>query len=171
VAAGDRHALEALYERYYRRLCWYANSVLSDMDDAQDVVQDVFIRLINAPEKFDATRTFSSWVYAVTRNKCLNLIRDRNTRTRILREAVPIINDAHTTPDQPDPEHQRMEVERVVEGLKDKDRAIFRMRFDEKKSIRQIADELGAPEGTVKSSIFYLLKKITRLLKLPAHAQ
>lgn len=170
VIRGHRLALDLIYERYADKLIWYANGFLGDQSAAQDVVQEVFLTLIEVPERFDANRTFSTWIYTVTANKCRNML--RQTRQQQERQQSHAYLNRHN---QERPQN-RMDVSRLEtelthlhRTLTPKEQDLFRLRFAEKLPIKEIAARMNLPEGSVKSGLYYLLKKYTPLLQRYQH--
>src|SRR4051812_47301468 len=91
ICKGGRGAFETLYDRYFNKLVWFAQGFTDDVQQAEDLVQDVFIKVIERPEKFDATKKFSTWIYVVTSNLCKQNIRNRKNRLRIIEQnAAPL---------------------------------------------------------------------------------
>ncbi len=168
VCKGDRSAFEALYDRYFNKLVWYAQRFVNDLQQSQDAVQEVFVKIIEKPQSFDTGRKFSSWIYTVTGNTCRNVLRDAGNRARILEENAgprqPYASQQHTL----DYELLRGSIREAYKELNEKEKNIFVLRFEQELSIKEIADCLGIPEGSVKSGIYYLLKKFSTQLK-PFH--
>jgi RNA polymerase sigma-70 factor, ECF subfamily len=164
-AKGNRDAFSVLYDRYFKRLCAFANGYLKDPDAAQDAVQEVFTRFIHQSGKFDASRSFSAWIFQVTKNQCLNVLRNEENRLR-LRKMICVANsDFNDTSSVFDYRQIVKRVEAALAAMSNRDREIYRLRFEEERSIRDIAEFTHTPEGTVKSAIFYMLKKISSQLK------
>ncbi|HRI35244.1 MAG TPA: RNA polymerase sigma factor [Saprospiraceae bacterium] len=84
VAKGNKEAFEELYDRYFGKLTAFAHIYFEDIQQAEDVVQEVFIKIIEKPEKFDSSKKFSTWVYVVTANLCKQSIRNAKNRLRII---------------------------------------------------------------------------------------
>jgi RNA polymerase sigma-70 factor (ECF subfamily) len=145
---------------------WFATGFTKDAKMAEDVVQDVFIKLIEKPGIFDPARKFSTWIYTVTGNQCRNILRDGENRNRLLKEntkAEPIAGAEFQS--NYDRRLLRYELSQAIDKLNEKEKAIYVLRFEEEYSIRQIAEIISIPEGSVKSGIFHLLKKVTEHLK------
>jgi len=162
---GERWAFELLYERYFDKLTWFARGFLDNTQKAQDVVQEVFIRIIEKPGQFDGSRRFSTWVYTVTGNACKNIVRNEQNRTRLLGQQVAYRQAAHAEM------HHESDLESLQEGLRaalndlnEKETDIYRLRFEQELGIKEIAGILDIPEGSVKSGIYYLLKKLAKHL-------
>jgi len=164
VMAGDRVALELLYERYFRKLVWFAGNIIKDEDEAKDVVQETFIKVITKPDLFDASRKFSTWIYTVVGNACRNHIRDQQNRLRILRENLP--DEAQVEKESNhDKKILQQSISSAIGELSPKEQQLYRLRFEEEMAISEIAAVVCIPEGSVKSGLFYLVKKISKQLK------
>lgn len=170
ICKGDKKSFEELYARYSKKLLWFLYKLLNrDKAKAEDFLQDVFMKIIERPEQFDSTKKFSTWVYTVATNLCRNEIRNTITRQRLMDESSikkeQIQHESyHATID-----HKlfKTELQTIYETLNEKDRIIFVLRFQHQIPITEIAEILACPEGTVKSSTYYLLKKIAK--KIPHH--
>ena len=87
IAAGDRSALGELYEETASGLFAFALRTLGDVQDAEEVVQDVFVQVWSKAHTFDpAIGVPMYWVISITRNKCIDRLRSRQRRTRLLAE-------------------------------------------------------------------------------------
>jgi RNA polymerase sigma-70 factor (ECF subfamily) len=166
VCKGERAAFETLYDRYFNKLVWYAQRFIDDLHQAEDAVQEVFVKIIEKPESFDAARKFSSWIYSVTANACKNILRDTQNRSRILDENVSGRSETHALQQHGlDYELLRNRIKGAYKELSEKEKSIFVLRFEQELSIKEIADVMAIPEGSVKSGIYYLLKKFATHLK------
>lgn len=169
LASGNREAFELLYERYFDKLVWFASGFLQQTEQAEDVVQEVFLQIIRAPHQFDSQRKFSTWVYTLTGNACKTLLKTDRNRERLLgQEVTPFVavHDQTHQHSQYDYTLLRKNLTVLFGSLSDKEKTLFVLRFDEALSLKEIAQVLSIPEGSVKSGIYYLLKKISSSLKL-----
>lgn len=165
VCRGDQRAFAELYARYSRKLLYFMYRMLNrDKEKAEDLLQDVFMKIIERPEQFDPAKKFSTWVYTVAGNLCRNELRNQATRSRILEGSG--MKDDHIQPASfhahIDHKQFKAELQNVYEELNERERAIFVLRFQHDLPIKDIAEIIGCPEGTVKSGTYYLLKKITQ---------
>src|SRR5688500_7045934 len=85
---GERKAFELLYDRYFDKLVRFAGVYVPDEQKAEDVVQEVFIRIIKKPDLFERDIKFSTWVYSVTGNLCKKTLRDAQNRARLVKEHI-----------------------------------------------------------------------------------
>jgi RNA polymerase sigma-70 factor (ECF subfamily) len=170
VCKGDKKAFEELYARYGKKLLRFLYRLLNrDKDKAEDFLQDIFMKIIERPEQFDPARKFSTWIYTVATNLCKNEMRNLATRSRLIEESgikEDYLQQAsyHSAIDH---KQFKTELQTIYETLNERDRIVFVLRFQHEVPIKDIAEILGCPEGTVKSSTYYLLKKIAQ--KIPHH--
>ncbi|MGH1363154.1 MAG: RNA polymerase sigma factor [Calditrichia bacterium] len=169
-AIRDTPAFEELYGRYSKRLLIYFLRMLGgDEAKAQDFLQDLFIKIIEKRHQYQDGAKFSSWLYTIAGNMCKNEYRSLKVRRIIDREANP---DSYTTEDV------RTKIESSLDGLKlqtkvlrkleDFDvyqRSAFLLRFQEQLSIREISTIMNCAEGTTKSRLFYVTRKLAKALQ------
>ena len=169
VQRGNERALEALYNRYSLRLVNYFHRMLGrDHDKAQDFLQDLFFKLVKRPDAFDATKSFSTWVFSIAHNLCKNEYRRLEVRSResILAELQcdsgnPGAADLDFDIDARDFKEAVLE---ALEAFDPVQKTTFLLRYQENQSIREIGQSLDCSEGTVKSRLFYTTKKLARML-------
>ncbi len=163
LSHGNSEAFEVLYDRYFDKLTWFAQQFTSNLPVAEDLVQEVFMKIIENPNLFNSEQTFSTWVYTMVANKSKNYLRDtKNRQTLLENQHNPIGTHMHSTIDYQKLEH---ELQKAIKEMKDKDKTIYHLRFEQELPIKEIALITQIPEGTVKSSIFYLLQKLSQKLK------
>lgn len=166
ISKGEKKAFEVLYDRYFNKLVWFARGFVSNVQRAEDLVQDVFIKLIERPELFNKEKRFSTWVYVITSNRCKQVLRDEKNRLRILEENVlPFKAQFSESELNSDLVVLKERIHVLLEELSDKERAIYTLRIEQELSIKDIALILELPEGSIKSGIYYLLKKLAIQLK------
>ena len=164
---GQKWAFEKLYDRYFDKLVWYGMQYLHDKSQAEDIVQEVFITVIEKPETFKKEKVFSTWIYTITGNRCKNKLRDDANRSQLLNKQS-IQSETHME-HQHDYLKMKQSLQSIVNDLSDSHRRLFVLRFEHQLPIKQIAELTQSPEGTVKSGIFYLLKKISSQLNYLTH--
>jgi RNA polymerase sigma-70 factor, ECF subfamily len=156
----DRHS-GALY-RYFHRMLW------KDKEKAEDFVQDFFVKIIKSPDAFDPARKFSTWMYSVAHNMCKN-----EYRRMEIRKPVQIGNEgALPHGDHGDSFGVRIDrkafMRRLFDELDQLDenhRTTFLLRYEQNFSIREVSEVLNCSEGTVKSRLFYTLRKLSGKLE------
>lgn len=152
VQNGDSHLFGSLVERYDKKLMRYAKRFLFDYEDAEDLIQDVFIKAFKNIKGFDASRSFSSWIYRIAHNEFINEIKKRG------REPISFF-DPDTlfphpiAPKQADDELKEQELKTLVDEyinkLSPKYREPLVLYYYEDLSYEQIAEILHIPVSTV----------------------
>jgi RNA polymerase sigma-70 factor (ECF subfamily) len=170
ICRAERKAFELLYERYFDKLVWFARGFVDGTHAAEDIVQEVFLKIIERPEQFDPGKKFSTWVYTVTANSCRQALRNEQNRLRIIREnnaSYPA--ETENAREIHDTELLQKNISAAYESMNEKEKNIYTLRFGQELSIKEIAGIIQIPEGSVKSGIYYLLKKIAQHVKDFSH--
>lgn len=161
---GTEKAFEELYNRYAKKLLWFSLRLVNDKELAADIVQDTFIKMIDKPAAFDSTQKFSTWIYTLVNNASLNAIKNKENRGRLLEENYFQVNTSHLT-STIDAKKIQQKINSLYKVLSKQEQAVFVLRFEHNLNIKEIAKIIEIPEGTVKSCLYYLLKKMSQQLK------
>jgi RNA polymerase sigma-70 factor (ECF subfamily) len=159
---GDERAFEDL-------LCRYRNSVFSiclrmvrNWSSAEDIAQEVFIKVFSALDRYDPSYQFSSWLNRITSNLCIDFLRREKDRTISLDQPIggeddDLLIQIPTSTAGPDREAESKEMmvvlEEALNSLPEHYRIIVILRHQEQLSYEEISDTLGIPLGTVKARI------------------
>lgn len=159
IKSGDEKALEMLFKEYYQPLCRYANSYLEDPDDAEEVVQNCFIKLWEKKENINIQSSVKSYLYQIIRNACLNEIKHQKVK-KSYGDMVSQQGEQHS--EASDQTTLRGELEEKIaialQSLPQQCRLIFTMsRFEELK-YQEIADQLNLSIKTVENQMGKALK-------------
>jgi RNA polymerase sigma-70 factor (ECF subfamily) len=153
ILAGDLRALEALMRRHNRILYRTARAILRDDAEAEDTVQEAYLRAYRALDTFRGESKLSTWLVRITANEALMRRRRRGASTA---EVVPM-DMAH---DEPGPEQDAMRgemrkiLEARIDALPDSYRGVFVLRALEELSVEETAAALEIPEATVRTRFF-----------------
>lgn len=151
--AGDPQAFGALVDRYQTRLLNFINRSIDDRDRAEDLVQEVFVRVFRHLHRFDRTKKFSTWIYTIASNLTKNELRSRSRNPLVLRPVLEF-EDARTRPDDLfRRSHLAENVAQCVRRLPEALRDVFVLRELEGKTYQDIAAITGCNLGTVKSRL------------------
>lgn len=82
IKQGDKQSLELLFRRLYPKLCAYAQKFLQDTSDSEEVVQELFFILCKSRESLDENQSLNSYLFASVKNRCLNLLESRKTKSK-----------------------------------------------------------------------------------------
>ncbi len=160
---GDREAFGLLCERYYQMVTILAYQKIRNRTDAEDLVQESFVRAYRAIESLREGDKFPGWLYRITLKICLDHLRKTNRRD----PTVPLDEDAHAgvAPDahalsDMEAREEQTKVAQAIARLPDKYRLVVMLRFIDKKSYREIAEQLGEPDGTIANRIHRAVKML-----------
>lgn len=172
VLRGNVNDFEKLVTAYEKNVYNIALRMVGDPDDAADMTQETFIKAYRALSSFRGDSKFSSWIYRIASNVCLDFLRSRSRHPQVSLSTVD--EDDRATFELPDmrqnPEEQLMKklgmeaVRRGLEQLPEQQRQILVLRELGGLSYAELAQTLGLEEGTVKSRIFRARKRLCALL-------
>ncbi len=164
---GNEQGFNELVRRYQEKVYWIARRMIVDHDDADDVAQEVFIKLYQTAKDFRGESSLSTWLYRVTVNASLNALRRKKVREYLPLEDV----EERTESDEPLPDaaveeqERRSLMEKAIASLPSKQRAVFVLRYYEEKPYDEIAQILQTSVGGLKANYFHAVKKIGNILK------
>ena len=141
-----RDAFEMLLDGYEKRVFRMAVMMLRDTGRAEEVTQDIFLKIWQALPQYDGRAAPSTWLYAIARNTCLTAVRAESyRRTEMLDEAAgPVADPAPAA---------FIDLQRQLAELPDEQREAITLFYLEERSIAEVAQILDLPEGTVKSQL------------------
>ncbi len=155
VASGDETALAALIDRYAASVHAYLLRHSGNREDADDLLQETWVRVARSARSFDTARRFRSWIYGIATNLARDLFRRRMTRERALR-TLAMNPPATSGADSAD----RGELRERIAELPDNMRAVLLLRYYEGMSEAEMAETLGVPRGTIKSRLHAALRRL-----------
>ena len=148
-------------------LQYFAYSLTSNHDDADDLIQDTFLKAITNKDKFDPATNLIAWIYTIMKNTFINKYRKDSKVNTVIDNTKDLyyLNNANIA-DAAAPEtlYNHSELLKVIDALQDDHRVPFQMHFQGYK-YKEIADRLNLSIGTVKSRIFFSRKKLMEKLK------
>jgi RNA polymerase sigma-70 factor (ECF subfamily) len=151
---AQTQAFELLLERYERRLYRLCLSLLREPAQAEDAVQESFVRIWKALPTYDGRASLSTWSYAITRNRCLTALQRRRDEATLSDPEVAMEAEAAAATAVTDPDDRGQLLRELVEGLPERYRRALTLFYYEERSVPDVAAMLGLPEGTVKTNLF-----------------
>lgn len=151
----DANYFSQLYRRYAGKVFAKCISMLGDHGLARDATQDVFIKILLNLSKFTEQSSFSTWVYSITYNYCIDLIRKKKKNILIFTEDMGRVSTAADVeiPDSIILEMETNRLEKVMNKLPVGDKAILDMKYTEDLSIKEIGEILNKTESAIKMQI------------------
>jgi RNA polymerase sigma-70 factor (ECF subfamily) len=160
-----REALALLLPRYRDKVFRLCISMLRDRALAEDVTQDIFLRVWRALPGYGAQAALSTWIYAISKNACLSELRKRKPTVSIDQDQDDYNAEvaALSAPDQDD--SATVSVTQVLDKLPERYRQAVTLFYMEDKSYEQTAESLGLPLGTVKALLHRARKRLIELTR------
>jgi len=155
LATGNEAYFGSLYQKYAGKVYGKCLSLLKQEDVARDAMQDIFMRILLNLSTFEEKSTFSTWIYSITYNYCIDLIRRRKKDHFLHAEDIEKTQDI---PDEELPDEHILEMDikylrLVLEKLSPDERMILLMKYQDDMSIREIGDVLNKTESAIKMKI------------------
>ncbi len=148
-------------------LKYFAKSLTSNEDDANDLMQETFLKAIQYKDKFDPATNLKAWTYTIMKNTFINNYRKNMRKSTFVdtTDDLYYLNVNNKAEDSvPDTQYFKNEISKKIESLEDEHRIPFKMHFEGYK-YKEIAEVLNLSIGTVKSRIFFSRKKLINKLK------
>jgi len=174
---GDAGAFEILLSRYRVPIFNFILRSVRDRHKAEDLMQEVFLRIVRRSKDFKGESKFSTWTYAIARNICIDESRKaKHRRHRSLDvgsrrgdgESAPLVervaSNSHGADRSATSRKLRGEIAEAVELLPEDQREVFLLRQVQGMPFKEIADLVGVPENTVKSRMRYALERLREAL-------
>jgi RNA polymerase sigma factor (sigma-70 family) len=169
VLQGDRSAFGVVYDRYADRLMRYFYRLLwQDHELAGDMVQDLFTKIIHKPHLYDPSRPLKTWLFSVASNMVKNQYKRAEVRKVAAGEFRHLTSGATTGEELTDTLELTVfsaSLETALNGLEPHHRDTFVLRYKEGLSVKEVAEVMECSDGTVKSRLFYAVRKLAEKLK------
>ena len=161
----SNEALTELHARYSKKvLGFFLRMLRGDGEKAQDLVQDLFMRILEKHHLFDPSKRFYTWMFTIASNMCKTSFRDISYE-RIDSSEISVQGMTSFVDNELDKEIFRVALREAIDLLEDHHREAFVLRFMEELSVKEIAEITEVSEGTVKSRLYYGSRKIMLALK------
>ena len=172
--SGDQAAFEKLMNKYYQHIYNLIYKMIFRKEDVEDLTQEAFIKAFNSLENFDRQFAFSTWLYKIATNNCIDYLRKKKLSTFSIDKEIQSedsdfkfeIPDTEYVPDNRIIEEQRKKIiDEAIESLPEKYKRVIVLRHKKEMEYEEIAEKLELPLGTVKAHIFRGRELLNKYLK------
>ncbi len=159
-------AFTSIIKKYQEKLYWHVRRMVIEHEDANDVLQNVFIRVWNGLENFREDSQLYTWLYRIATNECLTYIEQQKKRMSVALDEVEsglsnkIKADSHF-----DPNRLEWKLQLAIQQLPEKQRIVFNLRYYDEMPYEEMSRVLGTSEGALKASYHHAVKKIEDYIK------
>lgn len=163
---GDKSAVDELFNYYYPRLYHFSRSILKIENEIDDILQEVFMKIWLNRQKIGSAETFNSWIFTITKNELLNLIRN-NLRDHTFKDELFLRSVAEEYQTQNPLEYDEIKscIDKTVAALPEKRQQVFILSRTEGLSNKEIAQQLNISEKTVEDHITRAIRQIKSSMK------
>jgi RNA polymerase sigma factor (sigma-70 family) len=157
----------ALIQKYQQKLYWHIRRMVLNHDDADDVLQNTFIKVNRSLENFERKSSLFTWMYRIATNETLTFLEKNKKYTYDALDDMtehPAISKLKADP-YFEGDELSLKLEEVMQQLPEKQRVVFQMRYYDKMPYKEIAEILQTSEGALKASYHHAMKKIEEHFK------
>jgi RNA polymerase sigma-70 factor (ECF subfamily) len=166
LRSGHRErAFDALLERYEGKIYRLCCALLRDRAQAEDAAQESLLRIWKALDAYDGRASLSSWIYAITRNRCLTALERRRALDSLSDSEVEAEVAGLQSLDEGPEDQRSAQLRELVDLLPERLRRTVVLYYFEERSTGEVALMLGCPEGTVKTHLFRARAALMEQLK------
>ena len=160
------YGFNLLVRKYQQKIYWHVRKMVIDHDDADDLVQEVFIKVWKHIENFRQDAQLYTWIYRIATNECLNFLRKKKNKF-----FLPIHDVQHELAEKLDSsqyidgEEIQLKLQKALLKLPDKQRLVFNMKYFDEMKYEEISEITGTSVGSLKANYHHAVKKIETFLK------
>lgn len=160
------YGFNLLVREYQQRIYWHIRKMVIDHDDADDLVQDVFIKVWNNLDTFREDSKLYTWIYRIATNECLNFLRKKKNKFFLpIHDVNSELSKKLDNSPHIDGDEIQMKLQKALLKLPDKQRMVFNMKYFDDMKYEEIAEITETSVGGLKASYHHAVKKIEELLK------
>ena len=152
-------AFELLLCRYQGKVFRLVYSILKEADRAEEVTQDVFVKMWQVLPDYDGRASLSTWLYTISRNTALSSLRANSYRKTLS------IEDCEPRAINPEAGVQQLQIKQLVERLPEMQQQVITLFYLQDRSVEDVAHMLDLPEGTVKSHLHRARRALAQMVR------
>lgn len=174
ILNGDKNYFKLIQKKYYSLIYNLIRKIIKDEDDIDDLVQETFIKVYNALPNYQFNFNFSSWIFKIASNNCIDFIRRKKlnfvyidkTNEDEEDEFKFDIKDPSLTPEEQLQNKERSQIlKEAIKKLPKNYQQVLYLRHEEELDYKEISERLNIPLGTVKIHLFRARKQLLDILK------
>ncbi|MFT5167486.1 MAG: RNA polymerase sigma-70 factor (ECF subfamily) [Saprospiraceae bacterium] len=155
-----------LMEKYQERLYWHIRKMVYEHDDANDVIQNTFIKVYRSIERFEGKSQLYTWLYRIATNESITFLnKKKKKQTTSIDDGETNLSNRLKADEYFDGDEIQMQLQLALERLPEKQRMVFNMRYFDEMSYADISEVLETSVGALKASYHHASKKIESYLK------
>ena len=163
---SKNYAFNVLVRTYQERIYWHIRKMVIDHEDANDLAQEVFVKVWKNLDKFKGKSKLYTWIYKIATNECLNFLSKKRKKffIPIVDVQAELANKLESSEYISGDEIQ-LKLQKALLKLPDKQRLVFNMKYFDEMKYDDISEVVGTSVGALKASYHLAVKKIEKFLK------
>lgn len=158
-------ALHHLIEKYQQKIYWQIRKIVIDHDDADDVMQNTFIKVWKGLENFKEESQLFTWLYRIATNEALTFLRQKQKRNTVSLEPIEYqLSQSLESDEYFKGDAIQLKLQQAILSLPEKQRVVFNMRYYDEMPYEQMSEVLETSVGALKASYHHAAKKIEEYL-------
>jgi RNA polymerase sigma-70 factor (ECF subfamily) len=154
-------AFNLLLKKYQQKIYWHIRRMVINHDDADDLVQDVFIKIWKNLPGFRNDAQLYTWMYRIATNECITFLNKKKQKNNVSLDDVDYeLADTLSSSDQFTGDQIQKKLQQAILTLPDKQRLVFNMKYFDDMKYEEMSDVLGTSVGALKASFHLAVKKI-----------
>lgn len=154
-------AFTAIIKKYQEKLYWHIRRMVVEHEDANDVLQNVFIRVWNGLENFREDSQLYTWLYRIATNECLTFLEQQKRKASVsLSDVESGLSNTIKADKYFDPDKLEWKLQLAMQQLPEKQRIVFNLRYYDEMPYEEMSKVLETSEGALKASYHHAVKKI-----------
>ncbi|QCR21195.1 RNA polymerase sigma factor [Pontibacter sp. SGAir0037] len=164
----SRHlAFNQLIRKYQQKIYWHIRKMVVDHDDADDLTQEVFLKVWKGLENFRQDAQLYTWIYRIATNECLTFLSSKRRKFFLpLHDVAAELTEKLDSSPHISGDEVQLKLQKALLKLPDKQRLVFNMRYYDDLKYEEISEILGTSVGALKASYHHAVKKIEEFIKL-----
>lgn len=159
-------AFTELIKKYQERLYWHIRRLVVEHEDANDVLQNMFIKVWNGLENFREDSQLYTWLYRIATNECLSFLEQQKKRSAVSFEDIQEgLSEQVRASDNFDANKLEWKLQLAIQQLPEKQRVVFALRYYDEMPYEEMSRVLDTSEGALKASYHHAAKKIEDFIK------
>ncbi len=160
------YGFNLLVRKYQQKIYWHVRKMVIDHDDADDLVQEVFVKVWKHIENFRQDAQLYTWIYRIATNECLNFLRKKKNKFFLpIHDVQNELAEKLDSSQYIDGDEIQLKLQKALLKLPDKQRLVFNMKYFDEMKYEEISKITGTTVGSLKANYHHAVKKIEAFLK------
>ena len=164
LAEGRENAFESIYQHYNRKIYYYILSLVKSPQLAEDLVQEVFLKIWEGRDQVQGLRSFDAWLFTIARNHTINVLRSAARSKTVIGEILKHAAPAGFDDEILDRDYERF-IQKILRSLPPRTREIYRKCKEMGRTYEEVAHELGISGNAVKRHMINSIKVLRQATK------